>query len=56
MASGVTKVFSYVGLTNHLEDMIKGVVSLKDVVYYLSVIVFGLFLTQQSVESHRWRA
>jgi hypothetical protein len=29
---------------------------LKDVVFYLSFIVFGLFLAQQSVESQRWRA
>jgi ABC-2 type transport system permease protein len=56
MAGRFTKAVSYVGLTNHLDDLIKGVVSLKDVVYYLSVIVFGLFLTHQSVESHRWRA
>ena len=34
----------------------KGVVDLKDVVFYLSVVSFGLFLAHQSVESQRWRA
>ena len=34
----------------------KGVIDLKDVVFYLSFIAFGLFLAHQSVESQRWRA
>jgi hypothetical protein len=43
-------------VTTHMEDMAKGVVDLKDIVFYLSVVVFGLFLAHQSVESQRWRA
>jgi ABC-2 type transport system permease protein len=50
------KGLAYVGVTAHLEDLTKGIVDLKDVVYYLSFITFGLFLTHQSVESQRWRA
>jgi ABC-2 type transport system permease protein len=50
------KVVAYLGVTTHMEDMVKGVVDLKDVVFYLSFILFGLFLAQQSVESQRWRA
>lgn len=50
------KFIAYFGLTNHLEDLLKGVIDLKDVVFYLSVITFGLLLTHQSVESQRWRA
>jgi ABC-2 type transport system permease protein len=49
-------VIGYLSLTGHLEDLSKGVLDVKDVVYYLSVIVFGLFLAHQSVESQRWRA
>jgi gliding motility-associated transport system permease protein len=52
----VMKVVAYLGVTNHMEDLVKGVVDLKDVVFYLSFIAFGLFLTHQSVESQRWRA
>lgn len=55
-AGPVTKVVAYLGVTTHLEDLVKGILDLKDVVFYLSVIVFGLFLTHQSVESQRWRA
>ena len=47
---------AYLGLMNHVEDMMKGIIDAKDVVFYLSVTVFGLFLAHQSVESQRWRA
>jgi len=56
MAGPVTKAVAYLGVTTHLEDLVKGIVDLKDVVFYLSVIAFGLFLSHQSVESQRWRA
>jgi hypothetical protein len=46
----------YLGLLTHSEDLMKGVIDLKDVVYYLSFIGFGLFLAHQSVTSQRWRA
>jgi ABC-2 type transport system permease protein len=55
-AGPVMKVVAYLGVTTHMEDLVKGVVDLKDVVFYLSFILFGLFLAEQSVESQRWRA
>jgi ABC-2 type transport system permease protein len=51
-----TQFLSYLGLISHIRDLIRGVIDLKDVVYYLSFIIFGLFLAQQSMESQRWRA
>ena len=50
------KAVAYLGVTTHMEDLVKGVLDLKDVVFYLSFIAFGLFLAHQSVESQRWRA
>ena len=55
-AGPVMKVLGYLAVTTHMEDMVKGVLDLKDVIFYLSFIAFGLFLAQQSVESQRWRA
>lgn len=55
-AGPVMQAVMYLGVTTHLEDLIKGVLALKDVLFYLSVIVFGLFLAHQSVASQRWRA
>jgi ABC-2 type transport system permease protein len=39
----------------HFDDFSKGVLDTKHVVYYLSIITFGLFLTARSVDSERWR-
>jgi ABC-2 type transport system permease protein len=46
----------YVSLTPHIENFSKGIIDLKDTVYYLSVIALGLFISVRSVESVRWRA
>lgn len=48
-------VLKYVSLTEHFSEMVKGVIDTKDLVYFGSVIVAALFLTQRSVESVRWR-
>jgi len=48
-------VLRYLSLTEHFGEMVKGVIDTKDVVYFISVIVLALFLTQRSVESLRWR-
>ena len=55
-AGPITRVFAYLGLLTHLEELMKGVLDLKDIVFYLSFTAFGLFLAHQSVESQRWRA
>jgi ABC-2 type transport system permease protein len=34
----------------------RGVLDTKDAVYYVSMIVFGLFMTSRAMESIRWRA
>ncbi|MGH9196566.1 MAG: ABC transporter permease, partial [Acidimicrobiia bacterium] len=51
----VEKILSYVSLTQHFDDFAKGVLDSKHLVYYLSFITFGLFLTARSVDSERWR-
>ena len=49
------EVLTYLSVTRHFEDFARGVVDTKHVVYYLSFIAFGLFLTLKSVDSERWR-
>ncbi|MFN7542859.1 MAG: ABC transporter permease [Acidobacteriota bacterium] len=51
----LTTVLTYMSLLRHNESFIKGVIDLKDTVYYLSVSFFGLFLTARSRESLRYR-
>lgn len=48
-------VLRYVSVTEHFADMIKGVIDTKSLVYFATMIVGWLFLTQRSVESIRWR-
>lgn len=50
------KVIAYLSVVTHFEPFSKGVIDSKDVIFYLSMIFFGLFLTARSVESLRWRA
>lgn len=45
----------YVSLTEHFGEMVKGIIDTKDLMYFGSVILLALFLTQRSVESVRWR-
>ncbi len=48
-------IVSYLSITEHLDDFVRGIIDTKHVVYYLSFITFGLFLTARSVDSERWR-
>jgi ABC-2 type transport system permease protein len=50
------RVMAYLSIVSHFESFAKGVVDSKDVIFYCSVIFFGLFLTARSLESLRWRA
>jgi ABC-2 type transport system permease protein len=50
-SGAVSRVFSYIALTTHFDNFAKGVVDLTDVVYYLSAIILGIFLTARSVEA-----
>lgn len=48
-------VLQYLSIIEHLDDFTKGIIDTKHVVYYLSFMAFGLFLTAKSVDSERWR-
>jgi len=48
-------VLQYLSLTEHFDDFAKGIIDTKHVIYYLSFMAFGLFLTAKSVDSERWR-
>jgi ABC-2 type transport system permease protein len=55
-AGAFMRALSYLGVTTHIEDLMRGVIEVKDLVFYASFIGFGLFLTHLSLESQRWRA
>lgn len=52
--SGIAAWLSYLSLRTHFDSIARGVVDIRDVVYYLSVIGFFLYLNVRSVESRKW--
>ncbi|MHC1784840.1 MAG: ABC transporter permease [Anaerolineaceae bacterium] len=53
-ASG--SILQYLSITEHFFDTFyKGIVELKDVVYYLSLTILALFIGYVSIDSRRWR-
>jgi ABC-2 type transport system permease protein len=55
-ATGISAVLGYLSVVAHFEPFSKGVLDSKDIVFFLSAIFLGLFLTARSTESLRWRA
>jgi ABC-2 type transport system permease protein len=49
------KAYSYIAMTQHLEQFARGVVDTRVLVYYLSLTILFLFLTCKVVEGRRWR-
>jgi ABC-2 type transport system permease protein len=49
------EVLNYLSITQHFDDFGKGIIDTKHLVFYVSFITFGLFLTARSVDSERWR-
>ena len=49
------QVLNYLSITDHLDDFTRGIIDTKHVVYYVSFIAFGLFLTARAVDTERWR-
>ncbi len=54
--SRLLKVFNYLSIISHMENFSKGIVDLKDAVFYVSFIILALFLTLRQMESLRWRS
>jgi gliding motility-associated transport system permease protein len=51
----VGQVMNYMAFVTHFDNFSKGVIDSTDLVYYLSVIVLGIFLTSRSVEALKGR-
>jgi ABC-2 type transport system permease protein len=54
-STAVGKVMSYLALPTHFENFTKGVIDSSDLIYFISVIVVGIFLTARSVEAMKGR-
>jgi len=55
MQGGGAELIRYLSITEHFQELTKGVIDTRDLVYFATLLVLSLFLTQRSVESVRWR-
>lgn len=46
-------IFSFAGLGGHYDSISRGVIDSRDITYYLSIIVFFLYLNVKSIESRK---
>jgi ABC-2 type transport system permease protein len=53
--SRVGETLQYLSILRHYEDFTRGVVDTSNLIFYVSLIVLGLFLTLRSLDSLRWR-
>lgn len=51
-----SRVLNYVSIITHMENFSKGILDLKDAVFYVTFIFLALFLTVRQMESLRWRS
>jgi ABC-2 type transport system permease protein len=51
----VDSLTQYLSVIDHYDDFGKGIIDTTHLIYYLSFITLGLFLTAKSVASERWR-
>ena len=49
------EVLRYLSPIDQVQQFLRGVVSLKSVTYFVSLILLGIFLSQRALEAHRWR-
>jgi ABC-2 type transport system permease protein len=55
MPNIVASVGKDLSLSTHFNSILRGVLSLKDLIYYISVIVFFLFLNTRAVAERNWK-
>jgi ABC-2 type transport system permease protein len=52
---GLGEVLAYLSVIHHYEDFTRGVIDTSGLIYYVSFVLFFVFLTMRSVDSMRWR-
>ena len=51
----LSSFFEYLSVNYHFSNISRGVIDSRDVIYYLSLIFFFLFLAVKALESRKWR-
>jgi ABC-2 type transport system permease protein len=54
-STALSSALDYLSVFRHYDDFTRGVIDTSNLIFYLSFIVLGIFLTVRSVDSMRWR-
>src|SRR4051812_34314136 len=49
------QIAQYISITKRFEDMPKGILDTKDIIFFVSIIVACLFISTQVIAARRWR-
>lgn len=55
VGGNIAAVLNYLSPVMQAKDMIRGVVSLQNLVYFASLMGLGIFVCQRALEAQRWR-
>lgn len=55
MSGNIAPIFQFLGIGSHFNNVGKGVIDSRDLIYYISVIFLFLYLNVKSIESRNWR-
>ena len=55
LQGGAAELIRYLSVTDHFQELTKGIIDTRELVYFVTLLVVSLFLTHRSVESVRWR-
>jgi ABC-2 type transport system permease protein len=55
LSGAAGEIVKYLSILQHYEEFSQGVIDTSSVIFYLSGILLGLFLTLRSLDSMRWR-
>jgi ABC-2 type transport system permease protein len=51
----VASILEYLSMTYHLDNIARGIIDTRDLIYFASVVTVFLFLAVRTLESRRWR-
>jgi ABC-2 type transport system permease protein len=51
----IASILEYLSIDYHFNNIARGVIDSRDIIYYLSMMFLFLFLTVQSLESRKWK-
>lgn len=54
MLKGISTTILYMGINEHYTSVSRGVIDLRDIIYFISVIAFFIILTRTRLASKKW--